>query len=210
MGLLKQYKAISCHLHECKENLTARAPVTVLMLASCRSIEPSHTPPPDELVLVSPTQLAGPCGDPRGTLAFASYRDGESEIYSMNSDGSDLTRITEVEDRVSKPAWSPDGTSIAYIATVGNQYVEIFTMSADGSNQTRLTENWSVDTEPAWAPTSGNIAFSTSRDSYLDIEDGMTYGLIYDFEIYVMDAYGACQVRLTNDHKFDGFPDWRP
>ena len=43
------------------------------------------------------------------TLAFASDRDGDSEIYVMNVDGSGQRAITENEDNDADPVWRPDG-----------------------------------------------------------------------------------------------------
>ena len=97
----------------------------------------------------TPAMGANPCVNQHGVLAFASYRDGESEIYSMNSNGTALTQLTHGEERVSKPAWSPVGNSIAYVATLNNTDLEIYTMKADGSSQTWLTESFRVDSEPS-------------------------------------------------------------
>lgn len=151
---------------------------------------------------VSPPPLGG--GDSR--IAFASYRDGESEIFLLQLVPFGMTRLTDMRERVSKPSWSPDGTRIALVVTDDQFNLDIYLMSADGSNLVRLTDQTWVDTEPTWSPDGSRIAFSTDRDSYVTIEEGT----VYDFEIYTMSPDGSDQSNLTNMRGWDTAPDWSP
>jgi dipeptidyl aminopeptidase/acylaminoacyl peptidase len=83
-------------------------------------------------------------------IAFASDRDGSYEIYVMNSDGSNQTRLTNSSEG-GDPCWSPDGTKIAFHSLRDGNY-EIYVMNADGSNQIRLTDNQTTDVSPSWSP----------------------------------------------------------
>ena len=70
-------------------------------------------------------------------------------------------------------------------------------MDADGADQTRLTHNAVVeDGPPAWSFDGRRIAFVSARDG--------------DWEIYVMDADGSTQVRLTESPGTDVLPVWMP
>ena len=76
--------------------------------------------------------------EPAGKIAFGSERDGNLEIYVMNADGSNQTRLTHDANPDNSPTLSPDGSKIAFESERdGNR--EIYAMDADGSNQTRLT-----------------------------------------------------------------------
>ena len=77
-------------------------------------------------------------------IAFASLRDGKSEIYVMNADGNGASRLTTNVAADVTPSWSPDGTKIAF-ASNRDGNAEIYVMNADGSAQTRLTTNAAVD-----------------------------------------------------------------
>jgi Tol biopolymer transport system component len=68
----------------------------------------------------------------------------------MNADGSKQTRLTISPAVDREPAWSPDGTRIAFLSQRDGGR-EIYVMNADGSNQTRLTNNGN-ELEPAWGP----------------------------------------------------------
>ena len=85
-------------------------------------------------------------GQADGKIAFISYREGSNDVWIMNADGSDPVNLTKGRDCAS-PAWSPDGTKIAYIGDVfdDDQYGgEIWLMDADGGNPQQLTDD-SVD-----------------------------------------------------------------
>ncbi len=89
--------------------------------------------------------------DAMGQIAFVSRRDGNSEIYVMNADGSGQTNLTNNPASDTFPAWSPDGSRIAFTSDRdGNQ--EIYVMNADGSGQTPLTNNPETDNSPVWSP----------------------------------------------------------
>ncbi|MCI0488871.1 MAG: hypothetical protein L0229_19950 [Blastocatellia bacterium] len=64
--------------------------------------------------------------------------DGGWEIWSQNADGSDRKQLTRNSVNDWGPAWSPDGTRIAYCSGLNNRY-EIWVMKADGSGARRLT-----------------------------------------------------------------------
>jgi len=84
-------------------------------------------------------------------IAFASYRDGNWEIYIMDADGSNQRRLTENHTDDAWPSFSPDGSKIAFESSRdGNG--EIYIMDADGSNQRRLTENDAYDMDPCFSP----------------------------------------------------------
>lgn len=73
-------------------------------------------------------------------LAFSSTQSGNSEIYIMRPDGSELTNLTNNPANDSNPLWSPDGQHIAFESDRDGSY-QIYWMDADGSNVTQLTSN---------------------------------------------------------------------
>jgi subtilisin family serine protease/Tol biopolymer transport system component len=93
------------------------------------------------LRLTNPTFDSRPRYSPNGSkIVFQSLRDGQSEIYVMNSDGSAQTRLTNNSAADTAPAWSPDGTKILFTSLRDDGVTPaLYVMNADGSNQTRLT-----------------------------------------------------------------------
>ena len=82
-------------------------------------------------------------GQADGKIAFISDREGHGDVWIMNADGSNPVNLTQGRDSAS-PAWSPDGTQIAYIASS-----EIWLMDADGSNPQQVTDD-AVDKARLW------------------------------------------------------------
>ena len=129
-------------------------------------------------------------------IAFATNRDGDSEIYSMNADGSGQTNLTDNPASDVHPALSPDGTKVAFATNRDGNY-EIYVMDADGSSQTRLTTEAANDYQPDWSPDGAKLAFTSERDGIR--------------QIYVMNADGTSEINLSNNlSKSDELPHWSP
>ncbi|MEO8576857.1 MAG: hypothetical protein ABI556_09165, partial [Gemmatimonadales bacterium] len=95
-------------------------------------------------------------------IVFVSNRDGNDEIYTMNSDGTGVVRITNNAARDTRPVWSPDGNSIAFVSErSGNR--DIWIMNADGSGLRNLTQNIAQDDAPSWSPDGSRVLFSSTR-----------------------------------------------
>ena len=88
----------------------------------------------------------------RSKIAFISERDGNTEIYTMNPDGTDQRRLTYSPALDLLPSWSPDGRKIAFPSLSQREGNEIYVMNADGTNQRNLTNNPAEDTNAFWSP----------------------------------------------------------
>ena len=133
---------------------------------------------------------------PPQSIAFSSNRDGNSEIYLMNPDGSAQTRVTFASAPDMEPSLSPDGKRIAFTSqrTLAS---DIWLMNADGSDPVDLTSTYGVSEGwPRWSPNGKQIAFQSNRDG--------------NWEIYVMNADGTGLTRLTNYPGVDQWPEWSP
>ena len=86
-----------------------------------------------------------PAWSPNGRrIAFASLRDGNSEVYVMNADGSRQRNLTRNPAEDFFPAWSPNGRRIAF-ASLRDGNSEVYAMNADGSGQRNLTRDPAED-----------------------------------------------------------------
>jgi len=106
-----------------------------------------------------PERDIDPAWSPDGKkIAFASYREGHyAEIYIMNADGSNQTRITKTSG-VASPDWSPDGKKIVFIEY--GLATSISIMNADGSNPTAVIG--AMGTNPKWSPDGTKIVYQSS------------------------------------------------
>ncbi len=143
-----------------------------------------------------PASDEAPAWSPDGSrIAFESNRDGDSDVYVVNADGTDLRPLTAntVDDHT--PSFSPDGTQLVF-SSLRSGNLDIWTMNADGTTPRQLTLAPGEDSLPAWSPDGSTIAFTSNRDG--------------NYEIYVMNADGTGQTNLTRDPGDDMWPSWSP
>jgi TolB protein len=148
---------------------------------------------------------AGPSWSPDGSrIAYFAEVDGNTDIYSASSDGSDVMRLTDDPAPEYSPRWSPDGERIAFISERdGDQ--DIVVMAAGGGDQVDVSDNHDVDDAPTWSPDGGSIAFV----AYLHGADPFMIGQ-GDAEIFVVSADGSHKVDVSRNNAWDGDPAWSP
>ena len=168
----------------------------------------------DVIETVIPTEVSnGGLQDPfnSGLIAYASDRSNSNyDLYvtdPMANLGSrlQLTDTSDLNER--SPAWSPDGTQIAFHGYVGdiNNGSDVYIMDANGENVQNLTNSPDEDDlYPAWSPDGTKIAFHSNRRTS-DSDDDLR-----DFEIYIYDLLTGEITQLTNNETPDFGPDWSP
>lgn len=152
---------------------------------------------------------------PDGRIAFASTRDGDIDIYTMDRNGKNVKRLTYDLGYDGGPFFSYDGSRIVYRAhhpadkqeiarykellaqgLVEPSRLEIFVMDADGSNRRQLTANGAANFAPCFHPDGRRIIFSSN----LHDPRGR------DFDLYMIDIDGRNLERITYNDTFDSFP----
>ena len=128
-------------------------------------------------------------------LCFVSNRDGNLELFLVDSDGGNLRNLTRHEGYDARPSWSPDGRRIAFESDrVGNR--EICIIDIASGEVVRVTDHPGRDGQPAWSHDGLEIAFMSDRDGKASI--------------FRMVADGSGVTRLTPPYDEDWEPAWSP
>jgi WD40-like Beta Propeller Repeat len=151
------------------------------------------------LALASPAGATTP--GPNGRIAYSGNAgSGSNQLYSAAPDGSDVKRLSWTDTAEQSPAWSPDGTRIAY--EHGNGPFRIWVMGADGSGQRQVTPDTGVsgvsDMQPAWSPDGQQLAFASTRPFNAG------------WHIWVVNADGTGLRQVTTGSEATTYPSWSP
>ena len=114
-------------------------------------------------------------------IVFASRRDGNFEIYSMNSDGSDQINLTQHRAKDASPVWSPTGEQILFTSDRGG-IEELYLMDPDGMNVRQVFKKLIGREFPTWSPDGKALA----------------YHRLHTFSIYIASIDGRDEEELAD------------
>lgn len=114
------------------------------------------------------------------------------QLYIINADGSDERKLVGTDFSTLHPDWHPQGAQMSFDSEV-NLQGDIYVINADGSDLSLLIEDgfWAD-----WSPDGSQLVFASRRDGSI--------------ELYLANADGSDQRRLTQNDRFEVFPDWSP
>lgn len=136
-------------------------------------------------------------------ILFYSDRTGNEEVWRMNSDGTGLTNLTNAPSSERAASYSPDGKTIVFISDRDNKTKDLYLMDFDGGNVRRLTNNKVYCESPEWTIDGKQIVYTMMVQN--DTADRKLDG-----ELFIIDADGSNQKRLTNRAGFDSGADISP
>jgi WD40 repeat protein len=131
-----------------------------------------------------------------GHLVFASYRDGDEEIYMAKNDLSGLKRLTTSSGEDEQPNLSRDGSHIAFVSYRSGS-PRIWTMDSTGANQAALatgSESYVPEMAPAWSPDGTKLVYTSTRSG--------------SSQVFMIPANGGTPVQLTNEMNGAFNPTW--
>ena len=168
--------------------------IQILTLSNRKIISVSHA--------ATPSKLGGnPTWSPDGKhILFWESGEMSVSIHVMNADGTNQVALSNDSLGIALSAvWSPDGKHVAFVTqkSVGDQTC-IYTVNTDGTGLVSLSKaTLNYDTSPSWSPDGKYIVFASARDS------GKSH-------LYIMNADGTNQRRLTNGPGEEAAPIWLP
>jgi Tol biopolymer transport system component len=127
-------------------------------------------------------------------LWWASLRDFNLELYVMDKDGENVTRVTDNPSRDWFGSWSPDNQQLVFSSDrEGNE--NIYSIDITGENLRQLTDDGEDDLRPIWSLDGRQIAFVSER------ENPLPSGVM---DVFVMNPDGSDQHKLTPETTFEG------
>lgn len=145
---------------------------------------------------------ASPCFSPDGKqIAFVSDKDGQAQIYAMSvpNPGTRLSnlspmRISKSSSESTAPAWSPDGTKIAYSSRV-NGVRQIWIYDVKTQTERQVTSGGKHKENPSWSPDSQHLVFNTADDVLS--------------ELFLISINDKEAVQITSGQGEKRFPSWK-
>lgn len=122
------------------------------------------------------------------------------DLYVMDSDGTNVRKITDVFGYDGGPFFSPDGKRICWRRfSEDGATAEIFSANVDGSDPKQITRLGAMSWAPFFHPSGDYMIFATNLQGFAN------------FELYIVDAAGTKEpVRITSTDGFDGLPVFTP
>src|SRR5437870_5182153 len=141
--------------------------------------------------------LASGCGGNGGNqfrLVFYSDRDGDSDIYTMDTDGGDIRQLTNDPGRDYEAKASADGRSLVFGSQrAGGENGLLYVMNVDGSNVRQLTKadpgETVTDEYPDWSPDGQRVVFQHTTKKGDDAPES---------DLWLVDVNDGSLTQLTN------------
>lgn len=133
---------------------------------------------------------------PQAEILFMSEQDGNRDIYSMNTDGGNIQRLTNHPSEDTDPAWSPDRMQIAFASNRDGEFA-IYVMSTNGSNVRRISPDLgSFASSPSWSPDGRNIVYVSNSSG--------------GNQIHIIASDGSNDQKITEGAFESLDPSWSP